>query len=219
MYKFLTKHQPSSLDQIIFPDMATELKFSSYVDGYGFDHILMHGPHGTGKSTLARLLPKLIASDLKDGDFMFFDAAKDGSATRFRELADSFFATTAWNDTGYKFFVIDEADSLSAEAKRLLRGIFDRANGNTMIMVTSNDLSKIDPGIVDRCKVFNFSCSEPTYQLYRAQQILQAEGVDIPEAVLFDFIKVHGHSIRELMRSLEDIVQAIRSKDQPAPQA
>jgi replication factor C subunit 3/5 len=81
-----------------------------------------------------------------------------------------------------------------------------------MVILTSNDLSKVDPGIRDRCEVFNFSGGRPATYFPLALRILRKEGLSVPQAELDEVVKHHCGSLRQLIRAMEAVVYGIRAK-------
>ncbi len=81
-----------------------------------------------------------------------------------------------------------------------------------MVILTSNDLSKIDPGIRDRCDVYDFSGGRSATYLPLALRVLRNECVDVPQSELDDVVKLHCGSIRQLLRALETVVYGVRAK-------
>lgn len=57
---FAIKYAPQSLADVIYPNQAVEKRIEAYKRGLLDKHIILHGPNGTGKSTIARLLPDAI---------------------------------------------------------------------------------------------------------------------------------------------------------------
>ncbi|CAA7620431.1 conserved hypothetical protein [Candidatus Terasakiella magnetica] len=209
---FFDKHAPKTFDDLVFPDTEMAARFEAYVKGQSFGHILMHGPHGCGKTTIARMLPHAIAPGHDPNDNYFMYAARDASVARIRELSESFMCGTAWNASGRLFLTLDEADTMSAETRTVMRGGLDQNAKSLMVIMTSNDLSKIDLGIRDRCDVFDFSGGNFTTYLPLALRVLRKEGLHVPQDELDDLVKLHCSSIRQLLRALERVVLGIRKK-------
>ena len=50
------KYAPKNLDEVIFPSTAVQRRITGYATGQLSGHIMLHGPNGTGKTTVANLL-------------------------------------------------------------------------------------------------------------------------------------------------------------------
>lgn len=57
------KYAPKNLSEIIYPNVSVERRVEAYAHGHLDGHIILWGPNGTGKSSIARLLPNVIAND------------------------------------------------------------------------------------------------------------------------------------------------------------
>ncbi|CAA7614233.1 AAA family ATPase [Magnetospirillum sp. SS-4] len=212
---FFKKHAPKTFDELVFPSTAIAEKFGDYVDGRSFAHILMYGPHGCGKTTIAKMLPEAIVPGIDPNDILFISAAKDASVDKIRDLANSFMIGTAFTPNSDRLFLIlDEADTMSTEAKTVLRGALEKNAESLMVILTSNDVSKFDHGLFDRCDPFDFSNGSVMTYLPLAERVLRAENVAVPHDVVVDLVKQHSSSIRQLLRALEKVVLGIRKTQQ-----
>ena len=55
------KYAPQNLNEVIYPNDATALRMKGYAAGKLEGNILLHGTNGTGKTSIAKLLPYAIA--------------------------------------------------------------------------------------------------------------------------------------------------------------
>ena len=56
------KYAPKCLNDIIYPSIGVERRIKAYAEKEVQGHIILHGPNGTGKTTLANLLVKQIGN-------------------------------------------------------------------------------------------------------------------------------------------------------------
>lgn len=56
------KYAPKCLNDIIYPSIGVERRIKAYAAKEVQGHIILHGPNGTGKTTLANLLVKQIGN-------------------------------------------------------------------------------------------------------------------------------------------------------------
>jgi replication-associated recombination protein RarA len=61
--KVAEKYAPISLNDVVMPNIATANRLHGYANGGLNGHIILWGPNGTGKSTVAHLLPAAISGD------------------------------------------------------------------------------------------------------------------------------------------------------------
>lgn len=134
----------------------------------GKSGILLHGTWGTGKSTLAQLLPGLLetayggAWSSAQGAGQMPPPVPDHCQTKVFRCGGGLSSTNIiqtvdkcssrlpmWHFSQHDYFVFDEVDRLTIGAQQSLRSTMDLPR--CMFFFTTNYLSKIDPGIINRC--------------------------------------------------------------------
>lgn len=134
----------------------------------GKSGILLHGTWGTGKSTLAELLPELIETAYS-GTWNFANGVGQMIGPNPPEALKEIFRcggglnSTAFTKTindcnarnpffslsGHDYFIFDEVDRLTLGAQQSLRSTMGLKR--CMFFFTTNYLPKIDAAIVNRC--------------------------------------------------------------------
>lgn len=78
--KTAIKYKPQTLSDVIYPNIAVERRIAGYATGQLEGHLLLWGPNGTGKTTVADLLPYAISGQnacIEDKDFDELLSKKD----------------------------------------------------------------------------------------------------------------------------------------------
>lgn len=200
MSKFANKHAPQNFDEVIFADFDTKKRLSQYVLAQRTKPIILHGPYGTGKSTIARLL--IEGRDPVSAKFWSVincSAAEKGfllplvGAWRFAPILEV-----------EPMCVLEEVDLLSKSLQFDLRAFMDSNGG--MFVMTTNHLYAVDKSIQSRCDVIEITA--PEYRKYtpRACQILAEYGIPMKIEQL-EGILVDCENWRDVLGVLEDIVQ------------
>jgi DNA polymerase III delta prime subunit len=161
----------------------------------GKSGILLHGTWGTGKSTLATLLPELLEAAYSDTWNMeqgvgqmpapepshtqteLFRCGGGLSSTTIAQKIEKHNARlNIWHFSKHSYFVFDEVDRLTTGAQQSLRSAMDLKR--CMYFFTTNYLSKIDMGIVNRCHLVEMN-QVTTPASYRAlgHNILKSLGM------------------------------------------
>lgn len=161
----------------------------------GKSGILLHGTWGTGKSTLAKLLPGLLETafsgtwDMAQGVGKMPSPVPDHCQTQVFRCGGGLSSTTItqtvsnfnnrmpmWHFSKHDYFVFDEFEKLTIGAQQSLRSVMDLPR--SMFFFTTNYLSKVDPGIVNRCHLVEMNqITTPSVYVPLGQSILQNMGV------------------------------------------
>ncbi len=196
----------------------------------GKSGILLHGTWGTGKSTLAQLLPALLETAYSGSWNMsqavgqmpapvpdhcqtqVFRCGGGLSSTAITQTVTTFNnRMPMWHFSQHDYFVFDEMDRLTIGAQQSLRSTMDLSR--CMFFFTTNYISKIDPGIVNRCHLVEMNqVTSPSAYVPLGQTILQNMGVSIgvvSDMTLQGFAKRARGSLRDYTH--EVVMEAIHA--------
>lgn len=189
----------------------------------GKSGILLHGTWGSGKSTLAALLPALLetayegAWDMTQGveqmpapepshcQSKMFRCGGGLSSTHITQTVHQCASRmNLYHFSKHDYFVFDEVDRLTSGAQQSLRSTMDLPR--CMFFFTTNYLSKIDPGIVNRCHLIEMNqVTTPLAYVPLGHLILQNMGVAagvVSDTTLEDFAKKARGSLRDYMHDV-----------------
>ena len=208
--KFEHKHRPHSLADIIFADAHVAGVIQNTASGIRDNHIILHGPRGSGKSETARLLQQARLGSEAQGIFADPIHAK----TYEHESFDPILTTWNWQImAGARMgcVVIDEVDQFSTAMQQKLRAFVDRYSMG-LIFCTTNNLHAVDQPLQDRCRCLKIAY--PTIEQWapRAQAILASEGIELTQQQTRDLLNGFENSGRKMMDWLEDTVIEIRQE-------
>ncbi len=200
------KYQPRSLADLVFPNDAGEGIIRAWASGQ-FDHLLFHGAHGSGKSTMAELLPQIAVPGIQSADILVIDSKDDTSKrkliTRITNFASQL-PMNVVNGGGVKFIVIDEFEGLKAHQERL-RVSMDKNKHICFWLLCTNDFPAIDSGIIDRCELVDFEMLAAERMRIRAAQIVESEGKTVSDRKLDTIVLKSGSSWRTLLRQIQKL--------------
>ncbi len=122
--------------------------------------LLFHGPPGTGKTSAAYVIAKVLGCKYEDGNFIESNASDDRGIQFVREgLKDAMRVKPL--GIKRKVILLDEADGLTPAAQDAMRQLIEKYSKNAMVILTCNELEKIRPAIRSRCSVYAFKPVSP----------------------------------------------------------
>jgi len=126
------KYRPQTVDDLIFPDKIKK-KFQSYVQSGEIPNIALWGSiPGSGKTSAATA----IITDL-DCEVLWINGSRERGIDAVRVNITNF-ASTNSIDGRAKVVIIDEADQLTADAQKALRGIIEEVSVSCRFIFTGN---------------------------------------------------------------------------------
>lgn len=204
MSTFEKKYAPTTFGDLIFPDSNTRQRLWEYGNNKRHGSLIFHGPYGTAKTTTARLLDTMRAGDAEFGETAFFRAFdlndKDFDFLQIRNVR------SLQRLAGVKMplSIVDEVDQVENKHQYKLRWELDMHSDEGCFVFTTNQIHRVDPGLVDRCDVIELPAANTDHWFERARWIMDQEQVNISDAKLKSLLNTCDGSIRDLLRALED---------------
>lgn len=173
--------EPTEIDHFV-PDTIEEIQALKKIVtkpkehfGNGLLGILFHGAHGTGKTTLGKLLPKLIENELPPD----FETATIHCSTETQKSILDFAEVGGSSMYGayHQYLLFDEIDRRTPKEQGAIASFMDRRSRRATFMFTTNNFSKVHPSVRDRCHTVSFE--KPSTDLWKARikTLIEAEGL------------------------------------------
>lgn len=153
------KYRPGKFSEIVGQDDIVK-RVESLTKTLNIPHILLAGPAGTGKSTIALVIVKqLYGQDWKE-NYLELNASDERGINIVREKVKNFARTKSIGDVPFKVIFLDEADALTPEAQQALRRTMENYSATCRFILSCNYSSKIIDPIQSRCAIFRFKLLE-----------------------------------------------------------
>lgn len=174
------KYAPSSIDQMIGTKQLKDFGNNLVKEGQ-IPNLLLVGPPGIGKTTLAKLLVESIGAD-----YTILNASLKGNIDTLRNEISQFASTVSFSG-GKKYIILDEADYLNQQSTQpALRNFIDTYSKNCGFILTANYANKIIEPLQDRLQVEKFEFSKKDVPLLAKQAVEAVEKILIAEEVEYD---------------------------------
>ena len=175
--------------------------------------LLLTGPAGVGKSTVARLVARTLGAD-PTCDVEHVPAGKC-TAEKVREIEDSFHHTTLFG-SGWRIAIVEEIDKTSGQAQSLWLTLLETTPPGRAVVFTSNQkpdelFGGIDSPFVSRTYPVWFTTQglatcqgQPGPGAQRLKWIAQQEGIDgKPDAYYVGLVQQCKGNLRAAIHKME----------------
>ena len=204
-FLWVEKYRPKTIGDCILPE-ETKTMFQEFLDKGEIPNLLLSGPPGIGKTTIARALCEQLQCD-----YIIINGSDEGRfLDTVRNQAKNFASTVSLSaDAKHKVIIIDEADNTTHDVQLLLRANIEAFYNNCRFIFTCNFKNKILEPLHSRCAVIDFAISgrhKPTIAaefFKRLTYILDKEGVESDKKVLVQLISKHFPDWRRVLNECQ----------------
>ena len=194
------RYRPKTIEECILPEQ-TKKSFQDFLNSGELPNLLLCGPAGVGKTTVAKALCNELGVDC----YVINGSDEGRFLDTVRNNAKNFASTVSLSsDAKHKVVLIDEADNTSNDVQLLLRAFIEEFAGNCRFIFTCNYKNKIIEPLHSRCAVIDFTIKgkEKTKLagsfFKRLQNILDKESVRYDPKVLAELINKHFPDFRRV---------------------
>ena len=190
--------------------------------------LLLYGERGSGKTTMGRIVGRALNCEAEPGparswpcgkcpscaavadgtfpDVEEIDAASNGGVDEARALRER--ALYGPSVGRCRVFVIDEAQSMTAQAFEVYLKIFEEPPPDTVFILVTTEPDSIPKTIRSRLSLFRFRPLPPQVILARLREVCEAEGFGTEPELLAAIAEMARGAMRDALVMLDQVASA-----------
>jgi DNA polymerase III delta prime subunit len=202
---WVEKYRPKTIEDCILPENIKKT-FLDFIEKGEIPNLLLSGPPGIGKTTIAKALCEQLGAD-----YYVINGSDEGRfLDTVRNQAKNFASTVSLQGNGrHKVIIVDESDNTTSDVQLLLRANIEAFYNNCRFIFTCNYKNKIIEPLHSRCAVVDFTIKgKQKAQLAgaffkRLQNILDEERIEYDPKVLVEIISKHFPDFRRVLNECQ----------------
>ena len=204
-FLWVEKYRPQTIEDCILPE-SIKKTFQGFLSKGEVPNLLLAGPAGCGKTTVAKALCNELGVDV----YVINGSDEGRFLDTVRNTAKNFASTVSLASTAkHKVIIIDEADNTTNDVQLLLRAFTEELSGNCRFIFTCNFKNKIIEPLHSRCACIDFSTDRKAKPqlastfFNRLRFILEKESVEADPKVLVELINKHFPDWRRVLNECQ----------------
>ena len=204
-FLWVEKYRPKTIEDCILPE-ETKKTFLEFLNKGEIPNMLLAGPAGCGKTTVAKALCNQLGVDV----YVINGSDEGRFLDTVRNNAKNFASTVSLtSQSKHKVIIIDEADNTTPDVQLLLRASIEEFSKNCRFIFTCNYKNKIIEPLHSRCAVIDFSITKKNKPAIaaaffnRLNDILEQERIESDKKVVLELINKHFPDWRRVLNECQ----------------
>jgi DNA polymerase-3 subunit gamma/tau len=197
------KYRPQSLSEIkgnediidSLTKMLSDLKKCPHV-------FLLHGPTGTGKTTIARIISNMVGC--KGNDYVEINASDQSGIDDVRNIIKN--SQYRPLESKYRVWVIDECQRWTSDAQNAALKILEDTPEHVFFILCTTDPNKLKKTIQGRCQIFQTKLLSDIQLIGLLRRVVKGEGQNVDVKVLEQIVKNSLGHPRNALNILEQVL-------------
>jgi len=217
------KYRPTNFDEVVGQDVIIRTLKNAILNDKISHAYLFAGPRGTGKTTIAKILAKVVNCEnltnlnpcnkcdnciqiisKQSTDIVEIDAASNNGVDEIREIRNKVNLVPSIGK--YKVYIIDEVHMLTVGAFNALLKTLEEPPSHVIFILATTEPHKIPLTILSRCQKFDFKRIPTNKLVERLKTISNEENIDITEDALFEIARLSEGGMRDSISTLDQVL-------------
>ncbi len=215
------KYRPTNFNEVVGQDKVITVIKNEIINNRISHAYLFSGPRGTGKTTTAKIIAKLVnctnpvngeccnkcdncLNFKNSSDIVEIDAASNNGVDEIRELRDK--VNLVPTNSRYKIYIIDEVHMLTTQAFNALLKTLEEPPAHVIFILATTEPHKIPLTVASRCQKFQFSKISNDEIVHRLSDIIKEENIKLDNEILLEIARLSDGGLRDAINMLDQLL-------------